>query len=427
MAGFAAYGFNKSHSTAYAFITYQTAYLKAHYPLDYMAALLTSKMGGAKIDTLVKYMRDVKRQGINIVQPSVNVSDSGFAVRFFDDKKEKGEIVFGLGGIKGVGEAAIDQMVIERDKNGEFLSVFDFVERLSKKVINKGTLDTLIKAGALDEFEMSRVRLLAGVENLVELAGSKRKNKKQKSFDFSASSEIDEDDELANERFFPKVPEWTKLQKLASEREVVGMYISDNPLNEFEDTLDKFCSHQMINLDEIEDGSKVVFGGIINDFALRTIQKGKSQGKNMATFGLDGLVGRVQCVCFSEAYDALTNILVPDKPLMIIGRINERNEEKQVVVDNAFPIQESKSRLTSAVYLRIRHEQARINSQLGSDIEKIFSRYRGKAEVYFEVCVPEGTVTLAANSIHKINPTQDFEHDIQSVLGENSINYRIIF
>jgi len=205
------------------------------------------------------------------------------------------------------------------------------------------------------------------------------------------------------------------------------MYISDNPLSDYESILDKFCSHQMTDLDDIEDGSKVVFGGIINDFATRTIQKGKSAGQLMATFGLDGLVGRVQCVCFSEAYQALTDILVPDKPLMIVGRINERNEEKQVVVDDAFDIVKSKSRLTSAVYLRIRHDQVLTDDTITENISNIFKKYRGKAEVFFEVTLPEGIVTLAANSSHKVNPSPAFEQDIQNILGDNSINYRIIY
>ncbi len=250
---FAGYGFNKSHSTAYALVAYQTAYLKAHYPVEFMAALLTGDIPGRNFkhkDSLVEHIEDSNRMGITVVAPCVNTSESEFSVG-------DGKIYFGLSAIKGCGGPAAESILAERKKNGPYKDLFDFCERVDTSACSKAAIETLIKAGAFDFTKAKRSQLIASIERAVQSGMSKLKDKKkgQKSL-FDAFGDESEAGEVEAAIPLPDIPEFPEKEKLAYEKEVLGFYLTAHPLEEYRKALTSYCSHTTVTLKSVKNRMK---------------------------------------------------------------------------------------------------------------------------------------------------------------------------
>ena len=259
---FAGYGFNKSHSTAYALVAYQTAYLKAHYPVEFMAALLSSDISGRNFkrkDALVEHMEDCDRMGIEIIAPDVNQSAADFSVA-------DGKIHFALSAIKGCGGSTSISIEQERKKNGPFRDIFDFCERVDTASCNKSAIETLIKAGAMDIFCAKRSQLTAVIERAVQAGAAMQADKKSGQTSLFGAFDDDGSDgeDSAIPSPLPEMEEWPEREKLIAEKEVLGFYLASHPLSEFETKLSTFRSHTTDGLSDIKDRGEVILGGMIS-------------------------------------------------------------------------------------------------------------------------------------------------------------------
>ncbi len=326
MARFAQYAFNKSHAAAYAVLAYQTAYLKALYPQEFLAAILNDRID--KIDEVTKYVIYLKERGIPVLQPDINHSKAFFSVQ--------GEGVrFGLVGIKGVGLAAIESIVEEREKEGPFTSFEQFVSRVDVKVLNKRLIENLIYAGAFDCFKVDRSKLIAVYDGLVERAVSIAKERESNQLSlFGTGSVFADYNTLTVE--YPNIPEYDDKLKLSKEREVLGVYVTGHPLTNYMDEFKRFSFTTEIlqyyeedeegnkTYTEIKDGQKVEMGGIITSVERKTTKNGQS----MANIVLEDVYGGIECVFFPKSYEKNKNLIRPEAIVSVSGKIQVKDGQK---------------------------------------------------------------------------------------------------
>lgn len=332
MTDFAKYAFNKSHAAAYAVIGYQTAWLKLYYPVEFMAALMTSVMDWT--DKVVEYLNECKQMNIELLPPDINEGYAGFSV-------SQGRIRFGLAAIKNVGRGVIESMVRERETGGTFRSMTDFIGRLEGKDVNKRCIESLIKAGAFDSMGGKRNQYLLYYQPIISgMAHSKKKNiEGQLSlFDMGDSPK----EELFDDNL-PQVEELSQKELLEYEKEVLGLYLSGHPLSAYEDMLKKNVnaySKDFINSTDEEgvlkenrlrDGKSVVIGGII---AGKSIKYTRSNNKPMAFLTLEDVFGTVEVIVFSNLYEKYMGKLMDGKVVLVHGKVSAREDEDAKVVCN---------------------------------------------------------------------------------------------
>jgi DNA polymerase-3 subunit alpha len=321
---FASYAFNKSHSTCYAWIAYQTAYLKAHYPAEFIAANLTRNRND--ITEVGKFMDECKSMGINVLSPDVNDSDLNFTVNL------QGDIRFGLGGIKGVGEGAALAIIDERTKRGKFKNIYDFLERVNLSTCNKKTVESLAFSGAFDGFhELRREQLFVEVE---------KDGKKEYGFDDNLimyGNRFQKDKDVNNFSLFGEVEEvqivkpslnnsleWSRLQKLNKEREFVGMYLSSHPLDSYEFELNYLCNCTTAEIKHLEQlhGKTVIIGGLITS----VIEKIDKNGMPYGRFTIEDFNGTHEFYIFKDNYMKFRNYLMNDTSIYVSGNVKYKNE-----------------------------------------------------------------------------------------------------
>ena len=317
---FAGYGFNKSHSAAYAYVTFQTAYLKAYYPAEFMAALLTSEE--SNVDKIVRYIDEIKRINIDTFPPSINKSTKEFSV-----VKNEGHdgIIFGLGAIKGVGGAAIENIIAERDANGEFKSMDDFVSRIDPFKVNKKVFESLIKAGCFDEFGFSRKMLLQNVENIVEACKNAAQIRKN-----AAESLFGEDDSMNDVKinFVTIDDEFDIKQILKFEQESVGIYLSGHPLDDYKDEINKIKYTLSSEFETLPQSAEILVVGKIEDFSTRITKSGKKMG----TINVLDFHGNIEIAVFERELGNIEDIVKDEakRDLPYAFRINISRDDQFV-------------------------------------------------------------------------------------------------
>jgi len=320
---FAEYAFNKSHSAAYGVLTMQTAYLKAHYPLEYMAAVLTSYTG--KTDKIVHYVAECNRAGYTVLPPDVNTSRKSFT-----PVTDQG-IRFGLAGIRGVGEAVVDSILEVRDAGGSFTSIHDFCARTDMKQVNKKTIEALIKAGAFDSTGYTRKHVMSMMDSCVDSA-----MKRQRDVDSGQSSMFDllaaEDAGFTDAVPAPNGDEWDKKMKLAFEKEMLGIYVSDHPLRGIANRIRDAADYSLADIDELKDGTVGWFAGILASVERKATKKGM-----MAVTMLEDLDGRIEAVMFSQVYDKYRDIVVVDSVVRVRGRYEDNDRGRKILVQTIEP------------------------------------------------------------------------------------------
>ncbi|NTU70946.1 MAG: DNA polymerase III subunit alpha [Coriobacteriia bacterium] len=321
---FAEYAFNKSHSAAYGVITMQTAYLKAHYPLDYMAAVLTSYTG--KTDKIVHYVAECNRSGYTVLPPDVNSSGKSFT-------PVTGQgIRFGLAGIRGVGEGIVDTIIAARDEGSAFSSLQDFCARVDMKQLNKKTLEALIKAGAFDSTGYTRKHLLSMMDSCVDSA-----TKRQKDVDSGQVSMFDmfaaEDAGFSEDIPAPDGDEWSKKMKLAFEKEMLGIYVSDHPLRGIAEQVRKAADYSLGDIDDLKDGATGWFAGILAGVDRRPTKRGLM----MAITRLEDLDGQIEAVMFPQVYDKFRDVVVEDAVVRVRAKLEDSDRGKKLMVQTVEP------------------------------------------------------------------------------------------
>jgi DNA polymerase-3 subunit alpha len=362
---FAGYGFNKSHSTAYALLAWQTAYLKTHYPVEFMAALLSGDITGRnfkKKDSLVEHIEDCRRMGITVCPPDVNASMADFSVA-------NGRILFGLSAIKGCGVQASEAIAAEREKAGPYKDLHDFCGRLDPSVVNKTAIESLCKAGGLDALGGHRGQLLAAIEKAMASGASQLADKKsgQKNL-FDA---FDEPAAAAAEPVpvgLPDVPELSDLEMRSGEKEVLGYYVHSHPLAEHQALLEAICTHGTAQLGSVPAKGDVLIGGLVAALKLSNTKQPRpgSTHTRYGMFDLEDMEGLVRSICWPEDFARVGEFVQADAVLLVAGSIDRRagSEETNLIVNEAVPIAEAWRLPARAVTVKIvegRHDAATLD------------------------------------------------------------------
>ena len=359
MAEFAKYAFNKSHAACYAVVSYQTAYLKAYYPSEFMAAMLNSYLGN--LDKIPIYIDECKSLNIKILKPDINLSELKFTV-------DNGNIRFGLGSIKNVGKDPIMIITNERRENGKFLSFADFCERIYEKGINKRCIESLIKAGAFDEFEQTRATLLASFEEIIDTISSGKKrglNGQFSIFDFNSEQEENNINEMKYK--FTQKEEFTEKELLSQEKEMLGIYLSGHPLEKIKKDIEKqatITSKDIMDIDgkmnekdedqnfeaQMQDVSKFKDGDMVTLIGIITSIKKKytKNNKIMAFITIEDLFGQIEILTFENVYISAKDSLIEENIVLVKGRLSIREEEKTTIIANeikSFEAQKTKKLL----------------------------------------------------------------------------------
>jgi DNA polymerase-3 subunit alpha len=408
---FAGYGFNKSHSTAYALISFRTAYLKANYPVEFMTALLTSEKDN--LDKIAVYINEATRMGIKILPPDINESYANFTV-------VGDSIRFGLAAVKNVGEGAIDSIIKMREKNGKFKSIYDFTGKVDPRLVNRKVIESLIKCGAMDSLNLFRSQLSAMVDKAMEAAGESHKDRISGQLSFF---EKFEDQENFKKTFqdIPNIPEWPENQLLAYEKEMIGFYITKHPLARFEKVLGTYSTSSTVNLRNMHDGDEVLIGGIISKVKFTTTRK---TNEKMAIVTLEDLHGTVESLVFPTTFTKCGNLIKQDAVVFVKGRLSLREEEPKIVAGEVVTLESVRSKYTKAITINVLTAGLEKNSL--ESLKKIFSRYPGRIPVYLNFVKPDGRrTTVATGNNLLVEPHEGLVKDIEKVLGRDVVSFKV--
>jgi DNA polymerase-3 subunit alpha len=413
---FAGYGFNKSHSTAYALIAYQTAYLKAHYPVEFMAALLSGDIPGRNFkskDPLVEHMEDCERMGVEVMPPDVNRSDVDFAV-------VASKIFFGLSAIKGCGSGAAEAIVAARRQDGNFSNLFDFCERVDPQACGRSTIETLIKAGAFDSFGAKRSQLMAAIDRAMQSGAAvlaDRRSGQRGLFDGDG-----EDSAAKSNVSLPNIPEFGEKEMLLMEKEVLGFYLTSHPLAVHEQPLRTFCSHNTSQLSSLEARTEVLVGGIVAalKFSHTKNPRPGSTHTKYAMWDLEDLDGIVRCIIWPEQFAEFGALVKSDAVLAMRATVDRRpgSEEVNLIIQELIPLEELSSRFSNSVSVRVREEQN--GGELLTALREIVRGYPGNKPVRLRLeLIGGGVVTLdCPKSSVSIDP--ELRRRVEELLGPGS-------
>lgn len=400
-AKFAGYGFNKSHSTAYGVISYQTAYLKANYPVEFMAALLTSVMGNT--DKVTDYINECRRMGIKILPPDINESYRNFTVT------QEG-VRFGLSAVKNVGVAAIDSIIEAKKKEGNFKSLAGFCQRIDSRAVNKKVIESLIKAGAFDSFGSSRAYNLSVLSRVLEKVAAEQKeraNGQELLFEFQpqlTGAELKIESDAQIEEFSPE-------QMLRMEKEMLGLYISSHPLEHLRDSLEGQTSSRIADIAEMREGETVRIGGLLSDCRRLTTRRGDM----MLIAAIEDLSGSIPLVVFPKTYERAAALLNNDEVVIVKGRLNRdmRTDELNVMADAVEPMEElEKIRSLHIELVGIKE------NQVLNRMKEILSFFRGEDPVF--VRMDGKRIALGRNFNVDINP--ELVSQLENLLGTGAVN-----
>ena len=406
---FAGYGFNKSHAAAYAVVCYQTAYLKTHYPTEFMASLMTTDMGNT--DKIMGYFTECRDLGIKVLGPDVNESQKNFAV-------VDGAIRFGLAAIKNVGEGAVESVIDIRSEGGPFTSFFDFCRRVDLRRVNKRMLEGLIKAGAFDSTGAKRSQLMTVLDQAVEDgATAQRERDLGQTTIFTASPTGEGTISHAALPPLPDMPEWDQAQRLKYERELTGFYITAHPLTRYETTIKALSTTTTSGLAEMSDGKEVKLCGIVTTVKTMLTKK----GDRMAYLTLEDLQGTVEVIAFPDLYKAAGPLIAPERVVRLTGTIDRGDKGTKLRGSKIEPLADIQAQTVKRVLIRL-SDRPETKDQLPR-LRDVLLRHPGATSVALTVLVnssieadtaPLPNVTVTAN--------EHFVADVEEVLGKGALS-----
>jgi len=404
---FAGYGFNKSHSAAYAYLAYRTAYLKSHYPVYFLAALLTSEAERGATTQVVKYISECKEMGIQVLPPDINKSDVNFSV--------EGEgIRFGLAAIKNVGESAIRDLIQVRDQNGEFQSPFDIFRSDSPKFVNKKVLESLIKAGAFDSLGWKRSQLFHLIDEMIGYSHELQKARTSKQNLLFGAGQVEP----------PAIPpeiremgEWNESLFLSYEKDALGFYITGHPLTQYSKSLSRLVSCPISKFDEEKAfNTEVSVAGIIT--SLKSIKTRREE--RMATFILEDLSGRIEVVVFPDSYTMYFDRLSEDQLVWVKGKFLGEGENRRIHLLQIMTLSDALEKQAKRMYLRI--FLPGIEESIFEELKSILEKHPGHCPVFFELETPQSyRMVVKSVDIDGVSPSEELSRNIEELLGEHSV------
>lgn len=403
---FASYGFNKSHSAAYSVLAYQTAYLKAYFTAEFMAATLTSEIGDINKMTLL--LDECRKQKIEVLGPDVNESHATFSVT-------DGKLRVGLSAIKNVGVGAAEEINRARTEGGKFENVFDFVARVDLKSVNKRALESLIKAGAFDSLGHRRAQLANSFERIVQFGLSVQESRTS-----SQSSLFDlmnaEEKKLATYPTLDDVPEWSQGEKLNREKELLGVYISGHPLLKFEQEYNSFTNIRIGDASTLQGVTGARAAGIVVDVRRKIDRKGNT----MAFVQLEDFTGKGELIFFSDAYAKYQGILYPDSIILVSGKAESNGDSVRIMVSEAHLLEEAASRFTKSIAVTI--DSSDKSRQSLSSLKQILGNHpHGNCSIFFSVTNGDSKPKLFRAGAISVTPDRKFMDELFEIFGKDNV------
>ena len=407
METFARYGFNRSHSVAYAMISYQTAYLKAHYPVYFLASLMTLEMSDT--DKTLKNLSECREMGIEVAAPNVNQGDVGFRVV---DKK----IVFGLAAIKGVGQKAVER-ILEIRRDGEFLSLLDFCKRADSNLVNRRMMEGFIKSGAFDWVDMSRAELIERLDEVLKSAQKSRADSMSNQMSLFGDETLSVKDDVYQVRR-DLMPEWPTNVRLAYEKDALGFYLSGHPLEKYSEDLKQLGLQDISAIKKSADGSQVHAAGVVTFLKLKNTKK----GDRYATFSLEDWRDTIEVIVWPDTYQKVHNLLVAEDPVLVTARLDVSDERSNLIakeVESIIAVRD-KSATEARVLLRSDCSEDKLES-----LKTLFAEHRGKCPVKLIVRRPGHSETIIAlPSEIQVAPSESLCDKAEQLFGEPVISFR---
>jgi DNA polymerase III subunit alpha len=402
---FAGYGFNKSHAAAYAIVAYQTAYLKANYPVEFFCAMMTNDM--ANTEKLSEYIAEAREFGIEVLQPDVNESEM-----FFAPAREGKAIRFGLVAVKNVGEAAVEAILKARKENGNFKSLSELCERVDGRSLTRKTLEALIKTGACDTFGQTRATLFAQIERTLARAANILSDKEKKQ---ETMFGMLEDKVKATPEAISNLTEWPQHELLAHEKELLGFYVTGHPLTPFVPILEKYTLTNTAKLSELPNRSLTRIGGLI---AAVQHSVSKKSGKPYSMVTLEDLEGSVQLLVMND-HDKFRPLLEANKAILVIGEVNVGDDKPKIFPQEIMPLNDAPKKYTKQVHLRL--HTAHLQSQDLAKVQELVAAHPGKCPLLLCFMRPGGgTVFVDTNERFNVAPSLELEHAANKLFGEET-------
>ncbi|MBF0572451.1 MAG: DNA polymerase III subunit alpha [Desulfamplus sp.] len=424
MEKFGGYGFNKSHSAAYALICFQTAYLKAHYPREYMAALMSSEMSNS--ESVVKFIDECRSHAIKVLPPDVNESDAGFTVTY-------DAIRFGMAAVKNVGSAAIDSIVAVRNESGKFKSIYDFCEKVNLSKVNKRVVEALIKCGAFDSTGAKRSQLMAVVESALEHGNRIQKERDDSQMDLFSSMDGKSSAPITIPKL-PNIEEWDSSELLAMEKETLGFYITGHPLDKYKSIISRYTNVNSSNLNEIGDKLTVRMGGTIRPVKVLQTKKGDT----MAFAALEDTYGVVEVVVFPEVYAQYSQVIASEGAVIVQAEVQKKENGVKLLAESIVPMEMAEKEWATTIIIKIKAfdvnsiEPTESNNLKADEntldkLKNIFSKYPGNCNGFLEIQISKSATVILQisqdNSL-KLSPDSALFKEVDALLGLGSIETR---
>ncbi len=402
MEQFAGYGFNKSHSAAYAFLAFLTAYLKAHYPVDFMAALLTSETGN--VAKVVKYINECREMNIRVLPPDVNASEYTFT----PVKDEQGDAIrFGLGAVKNVGQNAVEAIIKARAELGRFRSIYQFCEHADMTSINRRVMESLVKAGAMDGLEGTRAQLLLALDGAIETGNRAAKDRDSGQAGLFGGGPAEEHPEPV----LPKANDWTLKEKLQGEKELLGFYVTGHPLDSYEEKICELATHDSSRLEDLEKGAEVALCGMITG-----VQKRRNrEGKPWASLMIEDRAGSIDAMVFTTQYERLAPLLVEDQAVLIRGSaLPEEGNPTKVSVQEIVPLDVARVPLPTLIGVKV--YMGRNGIDRAAELRRLFERKRGDTQVRLRLELPRD-FSVILDVPARVRPDREFRAELTRICG----------
>src|SRR5579871_3852182 len=405
MAKFAGYGFNKSHSAAYAYLAYVVAYLKTNYPLEFMAALLTSETGN--VAKVVKYINECREMGLQVLPPDVNSSDKDFAPAGANGLR------FGLCAIRNLGAGAAESMIEARKSGGPFKSLFDFCERIDLGTVNRRIIESLIKAGALDSLPGNRAQLFATIDSAMETGQRVWRDRESGQTGLFGTVA---DEPAQHEAPLPALPDWTPQQKLAGEKEMLGIYVTGHPLDEHSDKITELATHNTDVLEGLGKGVEVALCGIQTGIQRRR----NKEGKLWAAMQIEDRAGSVEAMVFTTQYDRLLTALVEDQAVLIRGLVlPEENAPPKISIQDIVPLVSARVDLPKLISIRV-GVGANGTVDKAAALNRLFANKQGQSDERLRLEKPRD-FSVILDVAAKVRPDKEFRAEVERICGPESV------
>jgi DNA polymerase-3 subunit alpha len=426
---FGGYAFNKAHSTGYAVVAFQTAYLKAYYPVEFMAAVMTYESGTtSKIAEYIDECRRVRQPdgsvGIPVKPPDINESDEAFTVIYAEPQPSahtepsarRGDIRFGLAAISGVGHKAVQAILEARRAGGRFRDIYDFCERVDLTCANKSVIEALIKAGAFDTTGAMRRALMDVLEKAIELGQEAQRDQR--------AGQLNMFGEFTAAAPAPPPPigsdEWTDAEMLAHEKAALGFYITKHPLTQHAGLIQRFATAATADLRQLGDGHRIVLGGLVSKVRSVLIRTGRSAGKKLLIATIEDFVGVTEAIVFPDQLPQVQPLLKPDAVVFLEGEVDRRREEPSIRVSRVVPVDQVRRLLAREVVIRLQSTGGPVESL--AEVRDLCAGHGGNCPIYFEITSPDGwTATVKCQNGMTVDPSDEFLADLQALVGTENV------